>query len=78
MEIVGASVHARATFRLRHGMISQIMDREVVFDLLAGPIYWRLFITRHPYAPDYVDQLVAATVEGLRALSRLAEAGSSR
>ncbi|MFE6039657.1 TetR/AcrR family transcriptional regulator [Streptomyces sp. NPDC056452] len=72
---IGAAVHAmfvrRNALVLRlleqareHGEIGPGVEPEVLFDQLAGAIYYRLLITGRPIDAAYVDRLVAGALGG--------------
>ncbi|WP_406279018.1 TetR/AcrR family transcriptional regulator [Embleya sp. NBC_00896] len=42
-------------------------DVEPALDLIIGPLYWRLAVTRTPLTDDYLDRLTTTTVAALRA-----------
>lgn len=44
----------------RCGQLDPGADVELLIDLLYGPLYYRLLVSRAPLTHDYVDQLVAA------------------
>lgn len=75
---IGAAVHAM--FRRRNALVLRLLeqardagelgreaDPEVVFDQLAGALYYRLLITGAPIGPAYVDRLVASVLQGASA-----------
>ncbi|MGC5022885.1 TetR/AcrR family transcriptional regulator [Micromonospora sp. DT47] len=42
-------------------------DPDAAVDLIVGPLYWRLAITRAPLTPSYLDLLVESVAAGLTA-----------
>ncbi|MCP2259997.1 transcriptional regulator, TetR family [Streptoalloteichus tenebrarius] len=60
----GAAVLDRAIAR---GEISGDVDRDVVLDLLAAPLYWRLRGRHTPVTPEYLESLADALVRMLTA-----------
>ncbi|MFF1919452.1 TetR/AcrR family transcriptional regulator [Streptomyces sp. NPDC058221] len=75
---IGAAVHAmflrRNVLVLRlieqardAGELSDGVDAEVLFDQLAGALYYRLLITGAPIDAAYVDRLVAGALRGTSA-----------
>src|SRR4051812_6577208 len=45
---------------IARGELAPAVDQEVIIDLLIGPIWTRLLITRDPLSRDYVDAVVDA------------------
>ncbi|MCK2220444.1 TetR/AcrR family transcriptional regulator [Actinomadura sp. ATCC 31491] len=54
--------HAR-----EHGELHADVEPEVLFDQLAGALYYRLLVTGRPIDEAYVDRLVASTLRGASA-----------
>ncbi|MET7305081.1 TetR-like C-terminal domain-containing protein, partial [Embleya sp. NPDC005575] len=40
-------------------------DVDLALDLIVGPLYWRLAVTRTPLTDDYLDRLTSATTAAL-------------
>lgn len=60
------------------GEVSDAVDRELVYDMLIGPLYWRAIISKQPIDEMEYPRLTAAAVVGaIQALDRAA-AGSGR
>ncbi len=55
---------------VERGELQPKINRETVFDLLAGPMYWRILVTRQPTGDDFVDELTVGTMNALKALSQ--------
>jgi AcrR family transcriptional regulator len=47
---------------IARGELAPSVDQEVLIDLLIGPIWTRLLITRDPLTGEYVDSIVEATL----------------
>jgi AcrR family transcriptional regulator len=47
---------------IARGELAPAIDQEVIIDLLIGPIWTRLLITRDPLSRDYVDAVVDAVL----------------
>ena len=47
------------------GELDAEIDMELAFDILAGPLYWRLVVTHGEINEDYVEQLVGFILVGL-------------
>ncbi|WP_214401287.1 TetR/AcrR family transcriptional regulator [Pseudonocardia lacus] len=54
LELLDRAAHA--------GRLSGTADRDLVVDLLYGPLYYRLLVTRDPLTAEYVDQVVDAVL----------------
>ena len=61
----GEEILIRAMSR---GEIKDNIDREMALDVMAGPLYWRLMITREPGDPGYLDRLTSMTLAALTSL----------
>lgn len=48
------------------GEIAPDIDRELVLDLLAGPLYWHFIIYRASFSADYINRLTAIILAALR------------
>ncbi|GAA2354963.1 TetR family transcriptional regulator [Catellatospora methionotrophica] len=59
---VGALLIGRAVER---GELPADTDPDVAVDLIVGPVYWHLAVTRNPVPADYVPRLVSAIIAGL-------------
>ena len=42
-------------------------DPEMAVDLILGPLYWRLAVSRNPISDEYLEKLTAAIMSALRA-----------
>jgi AcrR family transcriptional regulator len=75
---VGAAVHAM--FHRRNAVVLALLERardegelhtdtepEVLFDQLAGALYYRLLVTGRPLDAAYVDRLIASALRGASA-----------
>jgi AcrR family transcriptional regulator len=51
---------------IKRGEIDPSLDRDLVLDLLYGPVMYRLLIARSPFERDRVDELVTTLFRGLR------------
>jgi AcrR family transcriptional regulator len=49
---------------IARGELSPSVDQDLLIDLLIGPIWLKLLITRDPITPDYVDSNVEAALAG--------------
>src|SRR3954454_17267226 len=47
---------------IARGELAPSVDQDVLIDLLIGPIWTRLLITRDPLTGEYVDSIVASTL----------------
>lgn len=54
------------------GELDAEIDLELAFDILAGPLYWRLIVTHSEINDGYVEQLVGFMVAGLTGHGRVA------
>lgn len=54
------------------GELDAEIDMELAFDILAGPLYWRLVVTRGEINDGYVEQLVGFMHAGLTGYGRVA------
>ncbi|GGQ69357.1 TetR/AcrR family transcriptional regulator [Couchioplanes azureus] len=57
-QIVGQAV--------KRGELPAGADPELAVDLMVGPLYWRLAVSRTPIGDDYVETLAAAVMAALR------------
>lgn len=48
------------------GELSAGVDREIAYDLLGAPLYWRMAVVRGPAGRAYVERLAAMLVAALR------------
>jgi AcrR family transcriptional regulator len=60
---IGTLLVGRATAR---GELPAGVDPDVAVDLILGPLYWRLAVTRTPPDPTYPSVLAGAVAAGLR------------
>jgi AcrR family transcriptional regulator len=49
------------------GELPETADPQLAVDLILGPLYWRLAVSRNPISDDYLDKLTAAITGALRA-----------
>jgi AcrR family transcriptional regulator len=54
------------------GELDASIDLELAFDILAGPLYWRLIVTHSEINDGYVEHLVAFMLAGLTGQGRAA------
>jgi AcrR family transcriptional regulator len=59
-----AALVARAVAR---GELREGADPDLALDLIAGPLYWHLLVTRGPVTRDYLDRLTRAIAAALSA-----------
>ncbi|MGC0415762.1 TetR/AcrR family transcriptional regulator [Embleya sp. AB8] len=59
---IGTAVLRAATER---GELPPNLDVELALDLIVGPLYWRLAVTRAPLTDNHLDRLTAATTAAL-------------
>ncbi|MDG4786324.1 TetR/AcrR family transcriptional regulator [Micromonospora sp. WMMD1102] len=52
-------------------------DPDVAVDLIVGPLYWRLAVTRTPLQEDYLQRMVAAIATALGADDTVAAGGGN-
>ncbi|SCF25087.1 transcriptional regulator, TetR family [Micromonospora matsumotoense] len=52
---------------VERGELPADTDADAAFDLIVGPLYWRLAIARTPLTPTYLEQLVESVAIGLTA-----------
>ncbi|TNE37814.1 MAG: TetR/AcrR family transcriptional regulator [Sphingomonadales bacterium] len=55
---------------VRRGELDGAIQREMAFDFLAGPIYWRMLVTRRSIDEHYGNELTSAIIGALSAMSR--------
>jgi len=48
------------------GELPEGTDPQVAVDLILGPLYWRLAVSRTPIDDDYLEKLITAVTAGLR------------
>jgi hypothetical protein len=51
---------------VRRGEINPDLDRDLVLDLIYGPVLYRLLIVQSPFGSKRVDALVSTLFQGLR------------
>jgi len=51
---------------IERGEIPADIDRELVMDLLAAPVFWRLHARRQVVTPDYLDSVTDFLIRGLK------------
>jgi AcrR family transcriptional regulator len=52
---------------IARGELPEDTDPQLVVDLILGPLYWRLAVSRNPISDDYLEKLTAAITSALRA-----------
>lgn len=57
---------------IKRGEVPESTDPEMAFDLIVGPIYWRLAINRTPTDGAYLSQLATAVVVFLKNHAQIA------
>ena len=62
-QAVGDKLIGQAVAR---GELPEGTDPEVAVDLILGPLYWRLAVSRQPISGDYLEKLAAAVLGSLR------------
>ncbi|MBB4738583.1 AcrR family transcriptional regulator [Actinoplanes octamycinicus] len=63
-QAVGEKLVGQAIAR---GELPEDTDPEVAVDLILGPLYWRLAVSRQPMSDDYLERLAASVLGSLRA-----------
>jgi AcrR family transcriptional regulator len=48
------------------GELPASADPQLAVDLILGPLYWRLAVTRNPISDDYLEKLIAAVTMALQ------------
>jgi AcrR family transcriptional regulator len=48
------------------GELPASADPQLAVDLILGPLYWRLVVTRNPISDDYLEKLIAAVTMALQ------------
>jgi AcrR family transcriptional regulator len=48
------------------GELPASADPQLAVDLILGPLYWRLAVTRNPISDDYLEKLIAAVTIALQ------------
>jgi AcrR family transcriptional regulator len=51
---------------IERGEVPASIDMELAFDLLAGPLYWRLVVTQEPATERYIRKLTNALVAAFK------------
>jgi AcrR family transcriptional regulator len=52
---------------IARGELPADTDPQLVVDLILGPLYWRLAVSRNPISDEYLEKLTAAITRALRA-----------
>ena len=52
---------------IARGELPEDTDPQLVVDLILGPLYWRLAVSRNPITDEYLEKLTAAISSALRA-----------
>lgn len=50
---------------IARGELPEGTDADLAFDMVIGPLYWRMAVTRAALPPGYLDRLTDAVVHGL-------------
>jgi AcrR family transcriptional regulator len=58
---------------VKRGQIRSGLDRELVLDMIYGPVFYRMMIRREPLGHARVDAMVSALFQGLRGTSPRAD-----
>jgi AcrR family transcriptional regulator len=51
---------------IARGELPENTDPEVAVDLILGPLYWRLAVSRQPISDDYLEKLAASVLGSLK------------
>ncbi|MFC5827327.1 TetR/AcrR family transcriptional regulator [Nonomuraea insulae] len=60
-----ADTLARLKTAEEQGQLAPEFDLDLAFEVLSGPLYFRLLITHQPMTPDYIDRLLQAVFAGM-------------
>ncbi|AJC54261.1 TetR/AcrR family transcriptional regulator [Streptomyces sp. 769] len=60
-----ADTLARLKAAKDQGELAPDFDLDLAFDILSGPLYYRLLITQQPITPDYIDHVLQAVFAGM-------------
>jgi AcrR family transcriptional regulator len=60
-----ADTLARLKTAKDQGELAPDFDLDLAFDILSGPLYYRLLITQQPITPDYIDRVLRAVFAGM-------------
>ncbi|MCK7627409.1 TetR/AcrR family transcriptional regulator [Streptomyces sp. RS10V-4] len=60
-----ADTRARLQDARERGEIASDADLDLAFDLLSGPLYYRLLITQKPITHEYIDRVLQAVLAGM-------------
>uniref|UniRef100_UPI003F498D92 TetR-like C-terminal domain-containing protein n=1 Tax=Nonomuraea bangladeshensis TaxID=404385 RepID=UPI003F498D92 len=61
---VGATL-ARLKAAREQGQLAPDFDLDLAFELLSGPLYFRLLISHEPLTPAYYDRVLQAVFAGM-------------
>ncbi|QFZ20905.1 TetR/AcrR family transcriptional regulator [Saccharothrix syringae] len=73
-----ADTLARLRSAKEQGQLAPDFDLDLAFDILSGPLYFRLLITQEPLTHDYIDRLIRALFAGMSPRPDNAAANGSR
>jgi Tetracyclin repressor-like, C-terminal domain len=66
MLVPGRQAYRRVlALAIARGELAPTVDQELLIDLLLGPIWLRLLITRNPITREYVDAVIQAVLTAL-------------
>ncbi|GHE09683.1 TetR/AcrR family transcriptional regulator [Streptomyces alanosinicus] len=60
-----ADTLARLKAAKEQGELAPDFDLDLAFDVLSGPLYYRLLITQQPITHDYIDRVLQAVFAGM-------------
>ncbi len=60
-----ADTLARLKVAKEQGQLAPDFDLDLAFEVLSGPLYYRLLITHEPLTPDYLDRVLQAVFVGM-------------
>ncbi|ANP52340.1 AcrR family transcriptional regulator [Streptomyces griseochromogenes] len=60
-----ADTLARLKAAKEQGELAPDFDLDLAFDVLSGPLYYRLLITQQPITHDYIDRVLRAVFAGM-------------
>lgn len=60
-----ADTRARLKAAEEQGQLAPDFDLDLAFEILSGPLYFRLLITHQPMTPAYIDRVLQAVFAGM-------------
>jgi hypothetical protein len=60
-----ADTLARLKAAQEQGQLAPDFDLDLAFEILSGPLYYRLLITHEPLTPAYIDRVLQAVFAGM-------------